>query len=510
MRVNVASFVVLFLLRGTAFAEAPGWCAGAADSDRFSARDLRETNPRYAVRSLVAAACHPNDEAGAKRTEVEAARADWGKRLGMVEADWADAAAWTKQDYETTKVPPSTRDLAAASPLDQWIIITNDSPHAYDFYVADIFEPRLSELGRMALVEACVKKRSEVEWAVCQADIDKLDAAKIFEELHADTTQAPAFKMKMRLEALGLADRLKEHARKVAEAQAKDEGMKKVWELAARAREEYASKASPSSNEKLVALVTRMDGASFANSKKLFEGCDEATWTALGEAASKLPGKIFDDFRDVREDPAHGFASKAMPLAFEDASFHLAAIAVVMCGARPAVAYNLSQYAATGPGFRGPRDYAFSQLALHPPELDKRGAKLFVPRIDKPYFRSGAAPMSSGGVVQKVAKQGDVLTVTGAPLIVKREECVASHQSNKIDHLRGDGAIQYQRDCDRSAVVAHNDQWLPFTLPARYEKLLKPGVLISIVGDGHESDLIAVWPNAKAKHPSWFVGGELR
>jgi len=506
MRVKIA--IVLVLLHGAAFAEVPSWCADAAGGDNFSARDLKETNPRYAVRSLVAAACHPNEEAAAKRAEVEAARADWSKRMGMVEADWADAAAWTKQDFETTKVSPSTRDLAAASPLDQWLIILHDSPHAYAFYAADIFEPRLSELGRMALAEACVKARSEVEWAVCQADVDKLDFAKVFEELHADTTQKPGFKMKMRLAALELADALKEHAKKVADAQAKDEGMKKVWELAARARDEYASKAP--ANEKLVALVTRMDGASFADSKKLFEGCDDATWAALGEAVGKLPGKTFDDFRDVREDPAHGFASKAMPLAFEDASFHLAAIAVVMCGARKPVAYNLSQYAAAGPGFRGPRDYAFSQIALHPPELDKRGAKLFVPRIDKPYFRSGAAPMSSGGVVQKVAKQGDVLTITGAPLIVKREECVASHQSSKIDHLRGDGAIQYQRDCDRSAVVAHNEQWLPFTLPARYEKLLKPGVLISIVGDGHENDLIAVWPSAKAKHPSWFLGGELK
>lgn len=508
MRVNVASFVVLFLLQGSASAEVPGWCAEAAASDHFSARDLKETNPRYAVRALVAAVCHPNEEAAAKRAEVEAARADWSKRLGMVEADWSDAAEWTQQDFETTKVPPSTRDLAAASPLDQWLIILHDSPHAYTFYAADIFEPRLSELGRMAVVQSCVKARSEVEWAVCQPDVDKLDVAKVFEELHADTTQKPGFKMKMRLDAFGLTELLKEHAKKVAEAQAKDEGMKKVWELAARARAEYASKAPP--NEKLLALVTRMDGASFASSKKLFEGCDEATWAALGEAASKLPGKILDDFRDVREDPAHGFASKAMPLAFEDASFHLAAIAVVMCGARQAVAYNLSQYAAKGPGFRGPRDYAFSQLALHPPELDKRGATLFVPRIDKPYFRSGAAPMSSGGVVQKVSKQGDVLTITGAPLIVKREECVASHQSSKIDHLRKDGVIQYQRDCDRSAVVAHNEQWLPFTLPARYEKLLKPGVLISIVGDGRDNDLIAVWPSAKAKHPSWFVGGELR
>src|SRR5205807_5961640 len=93
-------------------------------------------------------------------------------------------------------------------------------------YAADMFEPNLSELGRFAFLETmCLGSPrgrdssgmtgDEVIWAICQADVDRLDMAKLSSEIRSDTAHDGALKMWLRIVASELPARIKGHAAEV-------------------------------------------------------------------------------------------------------------------------------------------------------------------------------------------------------------------------------------------------------------------------------------------------------
>ena len=63
-----------------------------------------------------------------------------------------------------------------------------------------------------------------------------------------------------------------------------------------------------------------------------------------------------------------------------------------------------------------------------------------------------------------------------------------------------------ERTCDKSGVVTHDTTRAPFAISARYEAVLKPGVVFSATGQ----DVLAIWPSKTAKAPSWLLGGALK
>jgi len=104
-------------------------------------------------------------------------------------------------------------------------------------------------------------------------------------------------------------------------------------------------------------------------------------------------------------------------------------------------------------------------------------------------------------VVKAIRKTGETITVEIEKTKVVQEECVASHDSNRIAEI-SNGKVHYQRICDKTSMVTHDTTWDDFTLDARYAGALEPGVLFSAAG----RDLIAVWPSKTAKSPTWVLG----
>jgi hypothetical protein len=197
-------------------------------------------------------------------------------------------------------------------------------------------------------------------------------------------------------------------------------------------------------------------------------------------------------------------------LLVRDPRFHLAAIGVALCQARPNIGNVLASALKNGPGARGPRDYALGRIATSDVQLDKVGATIPVPRSRRPYANLGASGASEGGAVERVTKSGDDLVVKLQPLMVKRDDCVKEHRTNRVERIRDDGKIMYELQCDQTAAVVHDEQWPPFKVSARYQAVIKPGTVISVVGDEGAMELVAVWSSVKAPVPSWVFGGGVK
>ncbi|HEY0479531.1 MAG TPA: hypothetical protein VGD37_18555 [Kofleriaceae bacterium] len=515
---------------GAASAAPPAWCKGASaerpDLQRLSSKDAREV-----ITGLVAVECGtppgPDDSGHGQieghHAEIEAARQAWSSRLGMTEADWADAVAYAQTPEHSIAADVTSKTLAAATPIDQYAVIkqVNDPGADLDpLYATDMFEAHLSETGRLAFLEtACFNNGqsapvdasgmtgTEVIWAICQADLDRFDAAKLFDELRADTSHGGAIRMKLRVAAYELPRRIKDHAAEVSRMLQRDDASKKLFETAAAGRTAWA--AAIGKNTRLLDLVLAMDSAAITRSRKQLEGCGDATEAALAEAVSEIPARAFAGMHDDRDNPSAGFATSAGPVLAGSAAVNLAAIAFLRCTPDADLSAFLREIVAAGPPSRGPRSAALARIKSARIAYDKAGATLIYPRprpFGAAYLEGTLQARSTGGAVKSMKRAGDTLAVELQQTLVKQRDCVRSHETGKVSRIRGDGTVEYQEVCDRSEVRAHDHTWTPFQLSAKYAAWLKPGVVLSSTG----KDVIAVWPSAAAKLPSIVLGGKLK
>lgn len=512
-------------LTGVAAAAPPAWCKGAS-AESGDLRGLSSKDVREVLKTFVAAECAPSAEADDHRAEIETARQAWSKRLGLTEADWADVVEYAKvHDDYSIPAEVKTKTLDSASPLDQYALIQHglDVQGKLDtMYLTDMFETRLSEVGRYAFLSTtCFDQSksvarsqgdllgSEVTWAICQADFERFDIAKFQTELRADTTHDGALKMKLRVATYDLPRRIKEHLAEVQKVIASDDGNKKLFEVTAAARSDWAERVAR--HTKLLDLVLAMESATIAQSRKQFEGCAETTAAALAEAVSTIPAKSFAGFKDERMSPNTGFATGAGPVLAQSPQVLLAAIAYVNCTPSSGTSGFLHNLLNAGPGVRGPRNAALARARATKITYDSMNAKLSFPR-PRPYGDTYMDPQvpfrsdSAGGVVKSVKRNGDTLSVTLEKTTEKRVECVKEHATGRVERIRENGTVVYERVCDKSGTVTHDTTWTPFEVSAQYAAVLKPGVMFSATG----KDILAIWPNKSAKAPSWLLGGALR
>src|SRR5687767_10096662 len=111
-----------------ASAGVPDWCKDYSSDYRYDLKDLssKDVGDRI-ITTFVGAACKPDAEVEANRADIEKARAAWGKKLGMNDADWVDAVAWANVGARPSSMgrdDVSTKDLAAFTPVDQYVAIT--------------------------------------------------------------------------------------------------------------------------------------------------------------------------------------------------------------------------------------------------------------------------------------------------------------------------------------------------------------------------------------------------
>ena len=507
-----------------ASAAPPAWCGNAKfEANSADVRSVQSQDLGNAVEAIVKTLCSTSSDVEPKRGEIEAARVAMSKKLAMQDGDWADAVAFASHTGHSAKQELSAKGLAALTPIDQYIAIdvgfkdSNGYGMSDPYYITDALEGRLTEVGRFAFLRHCVKNDSVaradgdvVKWAICQADLDKFDAAKFATELRGDTAHDPVTKMVLRLTLLGFADELDDYNKRKAAVLKKDDAYQKIFDVAAKGRAEWAR--SVGGNAKLLELLEGTDSGALFHSRKLLEGCEARTAEALAAAVATLPAKSFTAMHDVRDDPFGGFAAAAGPLLVNTPVVNLAAAAFVECNRDTATAEFLAEYLQRVPGQRGPRNAALGVVMGETFKFDDTDArKLDYPQFgNRPYQRSGGAISSAGGVVKSTKPEGEALTVNLEKTSVVQEDCVASHKTHRISRIRPDGAIEYESICDKTAMVKHDTTWSNFKVNPAHARWLKPGSQFSAVMARKFGDVIAIWPNKNAKTPSMVLGATLK
>ncbi len=499
----------------------PAWCG--TDKMNANSEDLRELttskDPADLVKTIARTLCSPDPDIDPHRGEIEQARQAWGKKLGLADGDWADVVAWIKEGDGTFKADRSTKLAAQLTPIDQFSAVASgfgDTFHGTDqIYAADILDASLSATGRMAFIDWCLKNDSVsredgdmTKWAVCWPDVEKFDLQKVLAEVKADSAHTGNAKMWLRLHALGMAATIKDIAAQKAKLIKKDDTWQKVFDIAAKARGDWAK--TVGGDKKLLDLASEMDSAAFAHSRKLLDGCEPKTDAALAAAVATVPSKAYAGMHDDREMSKPGFAESAGPMLVNVPAVYIAATAWAECHPKSPTADYLSEYLQRLPGYRGPRSAALGAIMGAEPDLkfdDVNAGKLGYPSWHgRPAERNGGAIMSAGGVVKSVKKGKDHLTVALQKTAMVQEDCVKEHRSNHVSRIRSDGAIEYELICDKTAMVKHDTTWTDFQINLQFEKVLKPGVVFSQV----DGDVVAIWPNKSAKTPSWVLGASIK
>ncbi len=220
------------------------WCKHLReDSHQDNAKEALDpdTDPGRAVPALLQALCYPRENARGKRGALEAMRRTWMQRLALDEQDWAtDIVGWGNLSYGDrmallgrTVDPRFDTAWSEAGPIEQWTQIrTKVGPSAAfslqpgaPYYLADAFPP--TEAGRLGFIERCMfasgvdDEPHPVEWAVCQPDLDALDAGKLAAELRRETARPLADRVALRLALHKVQHHLPRHAAKVKQLVAK-------------------------------------------------------------------------------------------------------------------------------------------------------------------------------------------------------------------------------------------------------------------------------------------------
>lgn len=483
---------------------APAWCGapGVREVSVSSVADLyRETKGYEALYTLVAATCNPDREALAQARQIEATRQAWSAKLQLSEADWADVAAWATRGRELRRDGQLQRAddklaLSAYSPIDQYEALRRAADPAY---LADAFGARLSLAGRMAYVQRCLDG-APVAWAMCQADVEALDAARLSAELRTDTAHDGFHRTRLRLEAYQLADQLVAHAARVRQVIAKDAGYRQLFELAAAAHKDWG-KVTPA----LVERMAAMDDARVTGSRRASAGCGEATWQAFGEVVARLPARQFAGIQATITEP---WLAQAMARVIASPDGYLASLALLECAVLEAkpdyLTRVLGDVLARWPGYRGPRTATHTAALSAGITLDDRDAKLELPTVDRGWL--DAVPLSSGGsatgTILALEPAGDVVTLTFAKIKGTQQRCVRGRTTNRITQIRGDGTLVYEYQCleERTETYAEPPA-PPQQIAARYARGLKPGMFVTTV-----EAVVTVAYAKGAKTPSSILG----
>lgn len=494
----------------------PAWCKGAKFDDDLDLRDLSSPDAEKAMVTFAHAACAPSAEAKARLADIEKTRAAWGKRLGMVEADWADVIAWiATREGRDLKLEYSTKDLTQYTPIDQYKAFADGLPvlegRRWEFknaiYIADVFDTNLSEVGRYGYIEECLKASGGVatsappaaDWAICQYDIDRFDRAKFDAELRADKVHTGDVKMKLRFQAMDLKKRLAAHAENVAKAKKLDPVYPRMFEIAAAGRTEW--EAGLGKNTELLALVRKMNAALWSKSRKAIEGCEAPTRAAVQAAIAKLPASTWKGMKDTKQSHV-GFASQAAPVLMADPEINLATEAFVMCDQKSSTSHFFAAAVVKAPPFRGPRTMGFARMLSEKLTLDDLEAKIVWPNNERPYHRGMSDIASEGGVIDKVTVDGDTAIVSQEKVYEKVEDCLESHYGKRILRVNPNGTVDYELICDKWGIVQYDETPRDSKLDKAWAPLLEKGMRFSASG----RDLIAIWPNKKSDTPTWILG----
>jgi hypothetical protein len=523
MRKTVLGLTAIFLGFGARAVEAaPAWCNvdGLSDYEGTNASDVNNKEWMYALEGIIKNTCNPDKDSKARMKEIDAARAAWSTKLGLVEEDWRDFAEWFVSQrggirLYTGEIKVSTDydkkwAFTAMTPMQQFAAITNgthgigSSNYADWNYFADALGPKLSETGRLAYVLRCSDYNvhdDAVLLAMCGPDIKALDRKKVLAEVRADTAATGKMKAMVRVMLWQLDKQLAAYNVAVKKWKDKDAAYGKMFDIAAQVRTEWET--IWKNETALLDLVLAMDDARQTSSRKAFEGCSEKTWPAWRAAVAKIPAKKFEGIGTDNDTAATtGWLGPALANVINTPQGYLASVALYTC--HKAEADKEPVYGSIGsgiayiPGFRGPRLATHWTIQSSGFQLDDASARIDYPsaRHDtSSRFYTGAGGGGYFGTVQKVSKpdaSGNAV-VTFAKKSEKQERCLSSRYTKRISQILSNGTVIYETECLKWGVVSVDKTPDPQTVNKRYLDGLKPG-MSAYIGGGV---VMAVFPKAK-------------
>jgi hypothetical protein len=519
--------VSLLALAGTAAAR-PAWCPAAGKLVQGNSDYLKhERKPGDTLNDAVTATVYLNcEDPGHMMAEDRAlaapALAKLTQALAMTDADWADAAVWTQYPTRSTQVALEVPAIdtktpwSKLDPVEQYatvqhgMIAASHMPGAIDAsYVADALGPTLSQSGRLAYARACLSSDKPIVWAMCQADLDALDATKLYAELHADKAHDGYARMTIRLAYDALVQRTAERADQIKKLIAKDAGYKKLFDIATAQRASWDAiwKAQPD----LVALALAMDDAIVTNSRAASAGCHDKTWNALATVIATLPAKSFATKRKSSDETYFYYQDveqRVIGTLLADPVGFLAVETYATCRVAepgtppdPLVARfdaRLKRY----PGQRGPRTGTQTAIELANIQFDDRSVKLDEPLVQREWFDASDQGGGIDAVVASVKVDGKIATITFQQKLVSETVDTNCTQTNRIHSIRADGSLEYEVDCKGSKTITVDRKPQPKKVGARYVPAIKAGMPVVIEGNV----IMAAWPAPGTPTPSVVLG----
>jgi hypothetical protein len=509
---TVFGSLVAMSLTASVASAAPDWCKdasnyGVSEATKYDWKWLEQDDASHAMRILVGAYCRPNQDTERDAKLVDAAFKNWSAKLSMSESDWADAVAYMNARYGgNLAVTNPKAGWSKWSPIDQYIGIQASSsvnPPYDQSYVADALDDKLTALGRAAYVKYCVHSQSNVAFAMCQADIDAYDRKAIAAELRSDATHDAWSKMSIRLDLYALDKKLAEHAKKVKALVASDQAYSKMFELAAAARKEFASKVDP----KLLELVLALDEAKLTKSRKASDGCFAKTWPAFQAAVSALPAKAYDGLIDDRLKARTSPMEQALALVVQSPNGYLAGSALYYCTSfddkQDFLSRMLGVVMAYSPGYRGPRNAAHMAIRAANITLDDRDARLTYPDLTRSMSANASAGGGGKGEIAKVTIKGDTAVIEFANVKTKQQDCIKGHETRRLRQIQSDGTLVYEYVCDQwKTVTIDQPPFAAQTVKSIYATGLKKGMFV------HTTEDVVTHAYAKngAKVPAFIAG----
>jgi len=214
--------------------------------------------------------------------------------------------AHADKKIEDVKEPDKGTSLSAWTPAQQWMPLNaRVATHGYGsaagmLVLADELGDKLSELGRVSLIDRCFEyaeadTKSALMWALCGPDVKAFDRKKLESELTAEGIAESS-----RKDVLSEVDRIIAKAKKVGEVvdAANDPGIAALLKFPAAARTEW--NAYIGKNKDAFARYLRLRDAvrSGKSNHKDFDGCWNATRPAFEKLvkATSFPWELSGDY----------------------------------------------------------------------------------------------------------------------------------------------------------------------------------------------------------------------
>lgn len=486
----VVGATTLWVSTASADVKTPAWCkVDGVTYDGYNPRDaVKEKDPRLAVAYLVDHLCGPNDETKQMYKEIEAAQKKWSAKLDMTDADWRDAVDWAvksqseRNSHDLYMDFTSGRALTTMDPIEQMAFLESNTELTY--YYADVLGGKLTELGRMGMIDNCLRSDDVGVRAVCAADVAMFDVKKISAEIRTATKRTGYERMIARFRAFQLVDEVAAFTKKNDELIAKDEAYQKLFAMGAPQHKAWTSVYASD----VFALAQKMEDARLSKSRKAFDGCEETTLKAWRAALGALPASTFEG---IVEDPGvKTWGQQALNVALNDRDVYLAGVAYATCrnrdGEPDRFTSEIGKLLQWRPGPRGPRTAAQVDMMASGIEPDNRSESIRYPGTHRDFFPSYSSKTAGGwarGEVGKLKKDGGKTTISFAAEWGTQSVCTKSKETNKFGGWDTAGRPYYRTVCLKWKTEKINRANDPVTVDDSHLAGVKKGTYV-IVDDG--------------------------